>query len=66
MSNFDILYKAGMFPSSVKQESDLDPKVQATIRTLSSEEVDVLISTFKKLDPLAPNQAMDAMRTASF
>ncbi|WP_162143972.1 hypothetical protein [Sorangium cellulosum] len=66
MSNFDVLYKAGLFPGNVTQESDLDPKVQATIKSLSQEEISALISMFKKLDGVAQDQVRDLMRTASF
>jgi GTP-sensing pleiotropic transcriptional regulator CodY len=66
MRNFDVLYKAGLFPSSVNQESDLDFKVQATIESLSHEEISALTSIFNKLDGVAQNNASDGMRTASF
>ncbi|WP_437907139.1 hypothetical protein WME95_04330 [Sorangium sp. So ce327] len=66
MSNFDTLYNAGMFPSAVTKEADLDPTVRDTIARLSSDEINALISAYKKLDSTAQSNTQAFLQVCGF
>jgi hypothetical protein len=56
MTNFERLRDAGLFHGHIQQQTDLDQAVSATIDTLTSEEVDALISAYNKLPHDDPTQ----------
>ena len=61
MSNFDRLRDAGLFPDNITQSDHLDTTAYDTIDSLSSAEVDALISAFDKIQG---NEAKNQMREA--
>lgn len=67
MNNFERLRDAGLLPDGIRQADQLDTTAYDTIDSLTSEEVDALISAFDKIrGDEAKNRVRETMSICGF